>query len=767
MKRLQKKLLRDMKANKAQFINIFLMIFLAIFAFSGVHSYMDGMKVSADEYYAKKNLQDLWVSGNNFSAEDIEQIKNIENVNDAERILTINTTCSKEGKEYKDLVIQTNFIESNNISKMTVIDGEGFDKDKSGIWFDKYLADNLNIKVGEEVTLTYEGMDLTAKILGLVETPDHVYFIKDDAAVFPTHKDFGFVYLSAKSFPIPSALVFPQIIVDVKDTSKINEVKAQIEDNIPGVIAVTDRQTDTSYVSHQSEVEEGETYSKVFTAIFVFIAILSVVTTMNRFVKRQRTQIGTLKALGFTNRRVIWHYVSYGLTVSGIAAILGVILGNFVIGQYFIQMEYTYYEMPIYHTVLKPIIFYIAIAIVVMITFVTYLSCIKVLKEPAAEALRIERPKVKVSKGITTTKLFRKLSLSTKWNLRDIARSKARTLMALAGIVGCTMLVVCALGMKNTMQSYISWGFETLYHFKYKVALLEDYTEEEFNNLKEKYGDSTSQTVLIEFKSGEERVANVITVNDSDGKLVLTDHNKKSFELESDGIYVTERLAKTYDWKIGDIVEWHILGENQWQKSKIIGFNRDPQAQQFNCTRQYFEATGKIYRADALYTNSDLSDITSIPGVSTISSIEKLKEGMTSMLQMMDMLITLLIVISAILAYVILLNLGTLSYTEKEYQFATMKVLGFDYPKIKKIFIKQNIWITVLAILMGLPLGYLLTDYIFKSALSDKYDFPADIKPITYILAAIGTFTISYVINQIVARKLKKIDMVSSLKANE
>ena len=137
------------------------------------------------------------------------------------------------------------------------------------------------------------------------------------------------------------------------------------------------------------------------------------------------------------------------------------------------------------------------------------------------------------------------------------------------------------------------------------------------------------------------------------------------------------------------------------------------------------------------------------------------------MLSMMYSLIALLIVVSVILACVIIYNLGILSFSEKEYQFATLKVLGYKYKQIKSIFIKQNIWIGIIAIILAMPLGNYMTDYIFKNAIGDTYDFSAMIKPITFIVSSIGTFIVVYIVNQFLAKKIKKIDMVSSLKGNE
>ena len=854
---LNKKILRDIWKNKSQFITIFIMVFLAVFAFAGVHAYMDGMKKSAEVYYKNQNLQDLWLTSKGFTNEDLEEIKKIDNVKNAQRLLTINAnvlgsekyTNPDLNKPIEDLVLECNFIETNEINKMYVLEGEEFSKEKEGVWLDYYLANKIGIKLGDELELSIEGTNFKEKVVGLIEVPDHVYFIKDDTAIFPTHTDYGFVYLSINEFPknyiynkiidsdefkeaisnlkdlkeelnkygitdynlIPSvitnslvnikdidlataldlldnysnnkeefikaldkdfsledAYVYPYAIVDVDDVTKLNNVKSNIKENIEGIITVTGKEDNLSWSGYQREAEEGETYSGLFSGLFVFIAILSVVTTMNRFVRKERTQIGTLKALGIKRSKITWMYVNYGLFTSIVASILGIIFGNLIIGKTFLKLEMEYYEIPYYKIETIPIVYYVTIAIIFVITCVTYLSCRRILKEPAAEALRIERPKVKVKEnGFTTKKAFNKLNLSTKWNMRDIARSKGRSLMALVGIAGCTMLVVTALGMLDSMNAYMDWEFGVINNFDYKLSLAEDYTNSQYEDIISKYGGNTSQNLGIEFKHNDEIVVKPLTVNDSNGLLVVTDHNRKPFTMKDDGIYVTEKMASIYGLNIGDTIEWHIIGSDNWYSTKITGLNRDPQSQQFNCTKKFFETLNEEYRPDSVYTNEDLKNVKEIPGVNTIQTIGNLKDGIISMLGMMYTLIALLIVISAILACVIIYNLGVLSFGEKEYQFATLKVLGYKYKQIKQIFIKQNIWISIVAIIIALPLGFIMTDYIFKGAIGDTYDFSAMIKPLTYTVSAIGTFIVSYIVNQLLGRKIKKIDMVSSLKGNE
>ena len=854
---LNRKIFRDVWRNKSQFITIFLMVFLAVFAFAGVHAYMDGMKESGSNYYEAQNLQDIWLTSENFSEDNLKQIKDIDNVNDVERLLRIRANVIDsnkyinpiDNKPIEDLVLECNFIEKNNINKMYVVEGEEFSKDKKGLWLDYYLAGRIGIKIGDELELSIEGNSFKEKVVGLVGVPDHVYFIKDESAIFPTHTDYGFCYLSINEFPkeyiidkaiesnevqdaikkirdfksellkygitnfdaIPTMLtakidnannmdlpkllklvedyknhkedfikaldkdfsieenyVFPYAIVDIGDISRVDETKNSIKDNVDGIITATIRDEDLSYDGYQREAEEGETYSGVFSGLFVFIAILSVVTTMNRFVKKERTQIGTLKALGIKRSKITRMYVNYGLYISIIASCMGIILGNLIIGKMFLKLEMEYYEIPYYHIVTIPLVYYMAIGIVVIITLVTYLSCRKILKEPAASALRVERPKVKIKDSNFWEKpLVKRLSLSSKWNIRDVLRSKARSVMALVGIAGCTMLIVVAFGMFDSMKSYVDWEFSIINNFNYKLSLSSEYTNKQYEEIISKYGNNTSQTIGIEFKHNNDNIIKPLTINDSNGLLQVTNHDRKPFEMKTDGLYITEKMSSIYGININDEVEWHVIGSNNWYKSKIIGLNRDPQAQQFNCTKSFFDTTKEEYKADSVYTNNDLSDIKEIAGVNTIQSIDKLEDGMNSMLSMMYSLIAVLIIVSIVLAIVIIYNLGILSFTEKEYQFATLKVLGFKYKQIKSIFIKQNIWIGIVSIILASPLGFFMTDYIFKNAIGDSYDFSAKINPITYIGASIGTFIVVYLVNQFLAKKIKKIDMVSCLKGNE
>ena len=184
-------------------------------------------------------------------------------------------------------------------------------------------------------------------------------------------------------------------------------------------------------------------------------------------------------------------------------------------------------------------------------------------------------------------------------------------------------------------------------------------------------------------------------------------------------------------------------------------------------TRDYYESLDLTYKADTLYTNKDLSKVKSLDGVEVIQDKGLLKYNLSNMMAMITDLIVLIIGLALVLGAIIIYNMGILSYGEKQYQFATLKVLGFTDKKIRNIFTKQNNWIAIISSLLAIPIGYAFTTYVFTVAMERNYDFGAYITLKTYVLSFIITFVTSYLVSRFLSRKIKTIDMVTSLKANE
>ena len=216
---LKKKMLRDIKQNLSQFITIFLMVLIGVMVYVGIEAYMDGMTSAADNFYKNNNIQDLNVMGN-LSDKDLDKIKSLDNVKDAEKKLVVNAI----DKDNKDKTYLLSFIDSNNISKFHIMDGEKFDVNKKGAWVDNFYAEKNNLKVGDTIKIKYDTFSLEEKILGLINVPDHIYDVKDESELVPNRENFGFVYLSVNE--IPESYIKDLVMKEMKITDeKIDSYK--------------------------------------------------------------------------------------------------------------------------------------------------------------------------------------------------------------------------------------------------------------------------------------------------------------------------------------------------------------------------------------------------------------------------------------------------------------------------------------------------------------------------------------------------------------
>ena len=614
---MKKKMIRDILKNKSQFITIFLMVAIGVMVYSGIEAYMDGMRDTANKFYEDYNLQDINVLGKGFTEEDLDNIKITQNVNDAERKLELVMTDNDD--ENKSYLISV--IESNNISKFYVKEGNEFDKNKKGIWLDYFFAKENEIKIGDKVSFKYDGYVFNEEVLGIIYVPDHIYDVKDASQLMPNHKTYGIIYMSVNelegfikdqvksnledemgitindkafnrlmpNFNYLEYVPFNYVIVDVNDKDNRGMVKDTIEKNIDNAIATVDIENTASYSMYQGEIDEGAAYVGIFSGLFLFIALLSVITTMTRVVKNQKLQIGVLKALGFSNLKIIMHYVGYGFWTSLFGTIFGLILGRYFLGSIFLGIEMSFFEVPNSVIYLNKMTYVVAALIIIVVSIITFLTCYKELMKRSAEALRMEIPKVKNgSLNLTTKGIFKNLSFASKWNIRDILRNKFRTVTGIIGIVECSTLIICALGMLNSMNYFIKLQFDELYNFNYKLTLKENISNDAVNKLIKNYGDNSSETLMIEIKNGDNKDANTLFIDNANNYIRFIDDKYNFIKLNNDdGVYVTYKFKDKYGLNIGDKVSWHIYGDKNYYESKIVGFYRDPQVQGMSASKKY------------------------------------------------------------------------------------------------------------------------------------------------------------------------------------
>ena len=761
---LRRKMRREIFRNKTQFISIFLMAFLAVFIYTGVGGEWRGLVRSSDDFYDATNLADIFIMGFGFSEEQERAVAEIEEVTATERRAVIEAAgkSSPKGEFEKAPKISLYFVEKNEISAMYLIDGKSFDSgDADGIWLDGRFAEANELKIGDKLTLTLMGMDFEREMRGVIYSAEHV-FRTDAGSLTPNFKEAGYAYLSFEAFPVPEYMTVTTLLVKA---DKTDGLEAKIEDALDGKYSFyLERGNHPSVSTFHNEVLQHKMMGDIFPIVFLLVALLTMTTTMTRLVNAQRAQIGTLKAMGFRKRTVTLHYISFGFWLSFLGSVLGSVVGPLTLPKLFYPSMSGFYTIPEWKPAYHVSFIIVALSVVALCTAVTWFACARQLSDTPATALRPKSPKVSKHSVIEKTALWNKIGFNTQWNLRDSTRNKTRSLMAVIGVLGCTALLVCAFGMNDSMNIIKKWQYEDIAKFESRLSVDESATDEQIEAAIDTVNGQALMETGIEIRVNGQKKSGTATITDKVTLISPTDVKRKPVSLPSDGVSITAKMANNFKVKIGDNIEWHIYGSEKWVTTEIAAIYRDSATQGLMMTRDTFEALGYDWRPTNIVTSEKVTG--HIDGINIVLSTSDIVSGWSDLTEAMMIMVYILILGAAVLSIVVLYNLGLLSFAEMERDMATLKVMGIRTKKLRGLLLTQNMWFSVLGFVLGLPCGMLLL-YALTSSSGESFDFPLELTLGTTLISALITFGLSIFVSLLFSKKIKKIDMVTSLKAIE
>ena len=762
-----RKLFRTLWHYKAQFISMVLMIALGVGVFLGFNIEWYSLEKNTTEIYEATGFADYRIYAEQaFSEADLQAVLAIEGVEDATRYLSVNTSV----KDSEDTLTLT-VVENPKVSGMLVTAGETYDPESGdGIWLsDSYAAAN-GITAGSSLTMAYKTITVTGTVKGLVKSSEYLICLPDETQMMPDYNTHGYAFISPKMLEEAIPPVYRLLIGDslymqlnVKSSLEKADFVEKLDKALGRTLLTLSKAETISWAEAQGEVDEGKTMGSILPVLFLAIAILTMVTTMHRITASEKTQIGTLKALGFRDRRILRHYTSYALMIGIMGSVLGIGIG-YGLGWFILNPDSamaTYLDMPSW-TLYAPAFCWIVIVLInVFLTLIGFLSVRKMLRGTAADALRPYMPKRMKHMALEETKRFKALGFGTKWNLRDLLRHKSRSWMTLFGIVGCMVLLVGGMGMKDTLDSFMDVFFDRAYNYATKINLdTESVTNGEALKIADRYaGDWTAQRSV---QIGDRGIA-LEVYGISHDKIRFADGDMNVIPLTDDGAYVGERVAETFGLKAGDSLEFSPYGTDERYTVRVAGICKCL-TECVMMTRTYADRAGIPYTISAVFT--DETEIEANPYILNTQSKHAIMDSFVTFIDLMDKMIWLLVIAAVALGIVVLYNLGVMSYTERYREMATLKVVGFKNSKIGRLLISQNLWLTVLGILIGLPAGVGVLQYLL-TALAPEYEMKLTLGPGTFLVSILLTFGVSLIVGLMVAGKNRSVDMVAALKTEE
>ena len=759
-----RKMLRDFKDHKAQFLSIFLMALIGVFAFTGISGEAVGLVEVSSSYYEDTNLADGWIYGEEIADDVFSDIKSMDEIKDAQREMVVDTVANYSS----DPDITLHIVEGKqNISKFYLFKGQDFNpNDEEGIWIDKRFADGRNLDIGDKITLKFDGKEVSKTVRGIMYSPEYVYYIQE-GSLLPDFSQVGFAYIPSKGADFD--IVYNTIALDGYEELDEKDFKSALEEELgqKAYVQYVDRDNNVGIKTLQDEISQHQMFSGIFPAIFVLVSLLTLVTTMSRVISTQRMQIGTLKAMGYSNKSIVLHYLSYGFVLSLTGSVIGLIIGPLTIPYLFYPTMSSTYSLPHWGPSWDISFFAVAGLMVVSSVLISYISVKGISDENPAETIRPKAPKLVSSGLIERTKIWKRFSFNERWNYRDAKRNKTRAIMSVFGVFACALLVISAFGMVDSINDVEDWQYNQIYNFNSKLILEENITDSQLDHILDETGGEGIREEAIELKyKGIKKTGTLTVMNDSEYYKV-TDANRNYIHLDPDGIAISDKMAEVLGLKVGDKVRWHVAGNPKWIDSEITETYSIPFGQGLIMSPEVFDEIGGDdynYSTNVVLTQKDVKE--NYAGVSSITTSEDIRKGWNTMTEALDLMVSVLTTFAIVLAVVVLYNLGLLSFTEIQRELATLKVLGFNSKSLRRLLLTQNLWFSTIGFILAIPGAYILMGIMMGST-GDEYCFPINIYLWNFVVSFLITFGLSVLVNLAFSRKIKKVNMVESLKSNE
>lgn len=576
--------------------------------------------------------------------------------------------------------------------------------------------------------------------------------------------------------------------VKEKLAEKIADAEKEVADISDATWVVQTRKDSASYKSYEENVGKVAALSKIFPAFFFIVALLVALTTMTRLVEETRGQIGTLKALGFSNMQILSEYMLYSLSSSVLGCILGFAVGFRLFPKAISSAYAMLYIIPDCITPIRPeIIAWVAPVTIGSILLATLWATWAEFRETPASLMQPKAPAA--GKRIFLEHIpfvWNKLSFTKKVTCRNIFRYKKRLFMTIVGVAGCSALLLTGFGLKDSINDIVDKQFGEIY--KYELTIMTDSAKAPSDEaLQSILNDKSFISNYAHFsqesgKAKNDKDSQSLTICVPEKTETLTDFvtlrerkSGKTFSLSESGVVLTEKLCEQLNLKVGDVVtlenadgkraEFEVSGITE---NYIVSFA-------FVSPAAYEKAFGNApdfdvvlcTMADGVDSSDALKKVMASDSVIYTKSSLDLKDNFNDSIKSIDGVILVLILSAGLLSIVVLYNLTNVNICERRKELATIRVLGFHEREVEQYIFREINVLSLLGTIVGLLVGVWLHSFVIRTVEIDMVMFGRTVYPLSYLYAFAVSMVFTFLVNIIMKSKIKNIDMVEAMKANE
>ena len=793
---------REILSSKARFISILAIIFLGVAFYSGIKATGPDMQASIDTFFSENNLMDSKiVSGQGFNEDDLKLLENDENILDYYPTHSIDANVTNQNSVVK--FMEYNPKNSSYMNKFIVVEGRLPENEGEIALDDKLRQNSEGLQIGDEYKVESDEVTMnsfkrdTYKIVGFVKSPMYIDAeSRGNTTVGKGSIDY-FAVLNSADISMP---VYTEVYVqfknvenlapysdDYKDTMEKNNkyIEDLFANQGSGQYYIFDRSDNAGYSTYGSSIQSLDRIANVLPVFFFLVAVLICLTTMTRMVEEKRTEIGTLKALGYTDLEISRKFVIYAALASIVGAIIGLTVGSTII-PYIINNAYRgMFVIPDIQLQLYPVDVIQSFVISILCTVGAAVFVLKAeLKENPSTLMRVKAPKM--GKKILLeriTPLWKRLNFNYKVTFRNLFRYKQRMIMTILGIAGCMALLVTGFSLNKSNEVTVEKQFDKLLKYDAMVVFndnidieTDDAYTKMLSELEEyKSGMDIHQEAITFSKEGMNKQSAMLyvpkEVDELSGFVLLNDRETGTeYELSDTGVVISEKLAKLLDASVGDMILLKDADENSYEV-KIEHIAENYFEHYIYMSPTYFE---QIFKKDITYnaqlinlkpyeTEEIQKALMNSDKVMNVTLMAEMKD--TSGDSSLQVVMIFIILSSGCLAFVVLYNLININVSERIRELSTIKVLGFFDNEVTMYIFRENIILTLLGILTGSFMGKVLYNFIINTAETDPMFMLRDVYMSSYIISGCITLLFAFFVMIMMHIKLKNVNMIDALKS--
>lgn len=796
-----KSIVREILSSKARFISILAIIFLGVAFYSGIKATGPDMETSIDTFFRENNLMDSKiVSSLGLNENDLKVLEEDENILDYYPTHSIDANVTNQNSVVK--FMEYNPQGSSYMNRFVVVEGR-LPENEGEIALDDKVRQNVELQIGNEYKVESDEYTMnsfnrdTYKIVGFVKSPLYIDMeSRGNTTVGKGSIDYFAVVNSADI----SMEVYTEAYVRFKDVDNLapysDDYKDTMEKNnkyledlfanrATGQYYIFNRSDNAGYSTYGSSIQSLDRIANVLPIFFFLVAVLICLTTMTRMVEEKRTEIGTLKALGYTDLEIARKYIIYAALASIVGATIGTIVGSTII-PYIINDAYRgMFDIPNIQLQVYPLEIIQSFAISILCTVGAAVFVLKAeLKENPSTLMRVKAPKM--GKKILLeriTPLWKRLNFNYKVTFRNLFRYKQRMLMTILGIAGCMALLVTGFSLNKSNEVTVEKQFDKLLRYDAMVIFNDNVDKETddaytkmLSELEEYESSLDIQQEAITFsKEGMNKQSAMMYVPkemDALSSFVLLNNRETgdAYELSDTGIVISEQLAKLLDASVGDMVALKDADENLYEV-KVEHIAENYFEHYIYMSPTYYE---KIFKKDINF-NAQLLNLKTYEKEEIQKALMNADKVMnvTLMSEMKDtsgdsslkVVMIFIIASSGCLAFVVLYNLININVSERIRELSTIKVLGFFDNEVTLYIFRENIILTLLGILTGSFMGKILYNFIVNTAETDTIFMLRDVYRSSYIVSGCITLLFAFLVMIMMHIKLKNVNMIDALKS--